>query len=85
MLGISVYIYLYLKLINLYVYLIISYVFLFNKLREQQGRAGSVWKQVAGVGGGEAVAQTIYACVSKCNNDKIQKEQAKPKIVREKK
>jgi hypothetical protein len=46
--------------------------FLFNKIREQEGRTGSAWKQV-GVKErrrrGE-VAQTMYTHVSKCKNGK---------------
>jgi hypothetical protein len=31
-------------------------------------------------GGGQAVAQTMYACVSKCKNDKIQKNKPNQKL-----
>jgi hypothetical protein len=41
--------------------------FLFNKIGEQEGRTGSVWKW--GRGWGE-VAQTMYTHVSKCKNNK---------------
>jgi hypothetical protein len=37
MLGISLYSYLYLKLTKCYVFLIIAYVFLFNKIGELEG------------------------------------------------
>jgi hypothetical protein len=42
---------------------------LFNKIGEQQGRTGSVWKW--GVGWREEVSQTMYTHVSECKNDKI--------------
>jgi hypothetical protein len=41
--GISLYSYLYLKLAKRFVFLIISSVFFFNKIREE-GRPGSAWK-----------------------------------------
>jgi hypothetical protein len=40
--------------------------FLFNKVREQEGRTGSAGKQEWG-----EVAQIVYTHVSKCKNDKI--------------
>jgi hypothetical protein len=45
--------------------------FLFNKIREQEGRTGSARK--GGMGEGE-VAQTMSTHVSKCKNDKIKKK-----------
>jgi hypothetical protein len=33
-----------------YIFLIISYVSLFNKIREEKGRTGSAWKQGGEVG-----------------------------------
>jgi hypothetical protein len=57
----------YLKLATV---LCVSYYFLcflFNKLREQEGRAGCFWKLR-----GEVV-QTMNTHVSKCENDKILK------------
>jgi hypothetical protein len=63
MLGISLHSYLYLKLEKRYVFLIIS-CFLFNKIREEEGRTVSAWK------GGMSMAQTMYTHVSKCKNGK---------------
>jgi hypothetical protein len=60
-LGISLYSCLYLKQAKM---LCLSYHllwFLFNKLREKEGRTGSAWKW-----GWGKVAQTMYAHVSKC-------------------
>jgi hypothetical protein len=46
---------------------------LFNKIREEGG-TGSAWKwEVGRVGGGRG-AQTMYAHVSECKNDKIKEE-----------
>jgi hypothetical protein len=78
MIGICLYSYLYPKLakaICLSYYLL---CFLFNKIR-QEGRTGSARKQgVGGNGrGGGEVAQTIYAHVSKCKNNKIKREKKK--------
>jgi hypothetical protein len=67
MLGVSLHSYLYLKLaktICLSYYLL---CFLFNKIREQEGRTGSASKW----GQGES---TMYKHVSKCKNDKIEKK-----------
>jgi hypothetical protein len=64
MLGISLYIYLYIKLAKT-LCLIISYVFSSTKLEKQEDRTGSAWK-------GE-VAKTMYTHVSKCKNNKILK------------
>jgi hypothetical protein len=66
MLGISLYRYLYLKRVKI---LCVSYYllcFLFNKIREQEGRTGFSWKP-----GGGRVAQTMYTHVTKCKNDEI--------------
>jgi hypothetical protein len=52
-LGISLYSYLYLKLAKT---LCLSY-YLFNKIREQEGRTGSAWK-----GGGGEVWNNVYTC-----------------------
>jgi hypothetical protein len=67
-LGISLYSYLYLKLAKT---LCLSYYFLwflFNKIREQEGRNRSArkWK-----GQGKEVVQTMYTHVSKCKTNKI--------------
>jgi hypothetical protein len=53
------------KMLCLFYYLL---YFLFNKIREQEGRTGSTWKE-----GGE-VAQTMYTHVSKCKNNKKKKD-----------
>jgi hypothetical protein len=72
MLGISLYSYLYLKLAKM---LCLSYYllcFLFNKIREQEGRTGSARK-----GGSRRcweereVNEKMYTHVSKCKSDKI--------------
>jgi hypothetical protein len=55
MLGISLYSYPYLNEQEHYVFLIISYVFLFDKIREQEGGTGSTWK-----GGGGWHKQCIH-------------------------
>jgi hypothetical protein len=74
MLGIALYIHLYLKLAKT---LCLSYYFLcflFNKIGEE-GRIGSAWKQ-GGWGEGERdetqggeVAQTLYTHINKCINN----------------
>jgi hypothetical protein len=46
--------------------------FLFNKIREQKGGTGSVWKL-----GWREVAQTMCIHVSKYKNDKIKKDRKK--------
>jgi hypothetical protein len=62
-LGISLYSYLYLKLAKIHFsYYLLS--FLFNKIREQEGRTGSAWKQ-------SEVAQIMNTHVNKYKNDKI--------------
>jgi hypothetical protein len=77
-LGISLYSYLYLKLVKI---LCLSYYllyFLFNKIRDQEGRTGSdrkggsrrCWEE------GE-LNEKMYTHVSKCKTDKI-KERKKP-------
>jgi hypothetical protein len=73
MLGISLYSYLYQtsKMLCLPYYLL---CFLFNKIREQEGRTGSAWKWGWGRGWGK-VTQTMYIHVSKCKNDKIKEKQ----------
>jgi hypothetical protein len=71
MLEVSLYIYLYLKLAKM---LCLSYYllcFLLNKIREL-GRTGSSQKW-------GRLAQTMYAHVSKCKNEKMKGEK-KPKI-----
>jgi hypothetical protein len=65
-LGISLYSYLHLKLAKM---LCLSYYllcFLFNKIREQEGRTVSARKH----GDGGDVAQTMCTHVSKCKNNK---------------
>jgi hypothetical protein len=69
MLGISLYSYLYHKLAKA---LCLSYYllcFLFNKIREEEGRTGSAWKGELEVEGWGETAQTMYIHVSKCKND----------------
>jgi hypothetical protein len=59
MLEISLYSYLYLKLVKT---LCLSYYllcFLFNKIEEQEGGRSSAWKPVAGGGGGP---NNVYTC-----------------------
>jgi hypothetical protein len=71
MLGISQYSYLFLKLEKM---LFVSYYrlyFVFNKIRKQEGRTG--YASMQGRGGRE-VTQAPYTHVSKCENDKIEKE-----------
>jgi hypothetical protein len=82
-LGISPYGYLYLKLAKT---LWLSYYllcFLFNKIREQEGRTGSAWKcgVAAGVVGTKQWDQTVYTHVSKCKNDKIKTKQINRKLI----
>jgi hypothetical protein len=62
MLGISLYIYPYLKLAKT---LCLSYLlcFLFNKIGEEEGRTDSEWKQEMEVWGGSG--QTIYTYMNK--------------------
>jgi hypothetical protein len=67
MLGISLYSYLYLKLAKTLVFLI-SYVFSSRKLENKRVER-TAWEW----GKGGEVAQTMYAHVSKCKNDKIKK------------
>jgi hypothetical protein len=43
--------------------------FFFNKIGEQEGRTGSVWRQDGR--GREKMAQIMHTHVSKCKNDKI--------------
>jgi hypothetical protein len=79
-LGISLYSCLYPKLaktIRLSYYLL---CFLFNKIREEEGRTGSSWKQGVGRWGGGEVAQTMYAHVSKCKHDKIKGEKKRKNL-----
>jgi hypothetical protein len=52
--------------------------FLFNKIREQEGRTGSARKP----GRGE-MAQTTYTHVSKCENGKRRKEKKKKRWVKD--
>jgi hypothetical protein len=47
--------------------------FLFNKIRQQEGGTGSAQKLGGRGRGKREVAQTMYTHVSKCKNDKIQK------------
>jgi hypothetical protein len=68
MLGIS----LHLKLAKPLCHSYYLFCFLFNKIREQEGGTGSAWKEE-----GREVAQTMYAYVSKCTNNK--KERYSPK------
>jgi hypothetical protein len=70
MLGISLYSYLYLKLAKMLCLSFYLLCFLFNKIREQEGRISSAWKWG---GQGRDVAQTMFTHVSKCKNDKIKK------------
>jgi hypothetical protein len=51
MLGISLYSYLYLKLAKMLCFSYYLLCFLFNKVREQEGRTGSAWKWGPGGGG----------------------------------
>jgi hypothetical protein len=70
MLGISLDIYLYpnlAKTICLSYYLL---CFLFNKIREEEGRTGSAWKREFRGVVEEEVAKTMYTHVSKYKNDK---------------
>jgi hypothetical protein len=70
MLGISLYSYPYLNYQKRFVFLIIAYVFLFNKIRDK-GRTGSAWKWGREEGEGQGreqggkMAQTMYAHVNK--------------------
>jgi hypothetical protein len=64
MIGNSLYTYLYLKLAKNTMFSYYLSCFLFNKIREQEGRTDSAWKW-------EGVAQIMYIHVSKCKNDKI--------------
>jgi hypothetical protein len=48
---------------------LLSPIFLFNKIGEQEGRTGSAWKWERG-----EVAQTMYKHVRKCKNNKIKKK-----------
>jgi hypothetical protein len=66
MLGNSLYSYLYLKLAKMLCHSCYLLCFLSNKIREQEGRAGSARKW-----GKEEVAQIMYTHVSQCKNDKI--------------
>jgi hypothetical protein len=68
--GISLYSYLYLKLINHYFSLIIFYVFSSTKLKNK--KTEQVLPRSKRWGMGE-VAQIMHTCVSKCRNDKIKK------------
>jgi hypothetical protein len=52
--------------------------FLFNKIREE-GRIGSAWKLGTGGNGKEEGTQTMYTHVSKCKNDKTEREEKKKK------
>jgi hypothetical protein len=72
MLGISLYIYLYLKLAKTLCLSGYLLWFLFNKIREQDDGIGSAQKQWGGWAEsmGE-MAQTMYTQVCKCKNDKI--------------
>jgi hypothetical protein len=67
MLGISLYSYFYLKLSKTVCPSYYLLCFLFNKIRELEGRTGFAWKQWGQVGGGS----TMYTHVSKYKNDKI--------------
>jgi hypothetical protein len=70
MLEISLYSYLYPKLVKYYVFLIIIYVLSSTKLENKEGNTGSSLKW----GEGE-VAQTMYTHVSKCENNKIKEKE----------
>jgi hypothetical protein len=63
-LGISLYIYLYLKLAKCYVFLIISYVF--SSTKSENKRVEHV---LPGSGGEGKEAQTMHTHVCKCKND----------------
>jgi hypothetical protein len=67
-LGISLYSYFYLKLAKTFCLSYYPLSFLFNKIREQEGRTGSAWMRGSG-GGGVEMAQTMYINVSKCKNE----------------
>jgi hypothetical protein len=70
MLGISLYSYPYLNYQKRFVFLIIAYVFLFNKIRDK-GRTGSAWKwgdggeRERGRGAGVEMAQIMCAHMNK--------------------
>jgi hypothetical protein len=68
MLGIPLYSYPYLKLAKTQCLSYYLLCFLFNKIREQEGRIG-FWLE--GMGRKGRVAQTMYTHVSKYKNDKI--------------
>jgi hypothetical protein len=72
MLGISLYSYLYLKLAKTLCMSYYHLCFLFNKIREEDGRQVLPGSRGLGVGG--KVAQTMYTHVSKCKNDKRRKK-----------
>jgi hypothetical protein len=62
MLGISLYNYLYLKVAKT---LCLSFIFLFHKIGEQEGRTGSAWKQGWGKGeegGRRGGPNNVYTC-----------------------
>jgi hypothetical protein len=74
MLQISLYSYLYLKLAKMLYLSYYTLCFLFNKIREQEGKTGFAWSE----GWGE-VAQAMYTHVSKCKNYKLKTKQNKTK------
>jgi hypothetical protein len=75
MLGLSLYIYLYLKVAKMLCFSYYLLCFLFNKIVEQEGRTCS---EVA-----RKVAQTMYTNVSKCKNDKIKKKKKRKHTILE--
>jgi hypothetical protein len=74
-LGISLYSYLYFKIAKMLCLSSCLLCFLFIKIGEQEGGTGSARKQGMGAGGDE-VAQTMYAHVSKCKNDKMKERKS---------
>jgi hypothetical protein len=68
MLVISLYSYLYLKLANTIYLSYYLLCFLFNKIREQEGRTGSARKWVGAGRTAGGVAPRTYPHVSKCKN-----------------
>jgi hypothetical protein len=77
-LGVSLYSYLYLKLAKMPCLSYYLLCFLFNKIREQEGRTGSAWKRECGE---VCVGRwpNVYTHVSKCKNDKRKKKRQRNK------
>jgi hypothetical protein len=67
-LGISLYSYIYLKLVKTLCLFYYPFCFLYKKFREKRG-TGSTRKP--GQGAGVACGQTMYTHVNKCKRDKI--------------